>query len=161
MDIHWESELAQLLSRLSTTQQQLLSLLASKRDLLLRRDHEGLKELASEEESLSAELESCHRTRQELLDKADAAGLPSDSIQSLTAALPKEEGSTLEKPLQESLERSRLLRHESVAHWVAVQRTLLHLSHMLEIIATKGHGKPTYGKGSAAGSSGALIDQAV
>jgi hypothetical protein len=42
-----------------------------------------------------------------------------------------------------------------------VQRTMLHLSHMVEIIATGGQLKPTYGKGGATTNSGALMDQAV
>ena len=161
MDIHWETELAELLGRLSASQQQLLALLAKKRDLLMNRDHQGLAALMPEEESLCGELQSCYQRRQELLDLAETVGLPSDSIQSLAGALPPETAQPLEKPLQESLQRSRLLRHHSVTQWVVVQRTLLHLSHMLEIIATGGQSKPTYGKGGASHSSGALIDRAA
>lgn len=161
MDIHWETELAELLSRLSNSQQQLLALLAKKGDLLASRDHEGLAALMPEEQSLCEELQACHQRRQELLEQAEAAGLPSDSIQSLASALPRETAKPLEKPIQDSLERSRLLRHQSVTQWVVVQRTLLHLSHMLEIIATGGQSKPTYGNGGASNSSGALMDRAV
>ncbi len=161
MDIHWETELAELLGRLSASQQQLLALLAKKRDLLMNRDHQGLAALMPEEESLCDELQSCYQRRQELLDLAETAGLPSDSIQSLAGALPPETAQPFEKPLQESLQRSRLLRHHSITQWVVVQRTLLHLSHMLEIIATGGQSKPTYGKGGVSHSSGALIDRAA
>ncbi len=161
MDIHWEAELAELLGRLSAAQQQLLSLLSRKSDYLLNRDHQGLAALASEEQALCDELQACHERRQALLGQAEAAGLPSDSIQSLTAALPREQIKPLEKPLQEAVQRSRLLRHQSVAQWVVVQRTVLHLSQMLEIIATGGRSKPTYGNGSATTDSGALMDRAV
>lgn len=161
MDIDWESELAELLSRLSATQKQLLALLSRKRELLTQRDHQGLASLAPEEETLSAELQACHDHRQQLLEQAAAQGLPSDSIQSLTGALPQENVKDLQKPLQESLQHARLLRHQSVAQWVVVQRTLLHLSHMLEIIATGGQSQPTYGKGAAPETSGTLMDQAV
>ena len=58
IDIHWESELAELLERLAATQQELLSLLSTKHDLLLKRDHQGLAALAPQEASLSAELQS-------------------------------------------------------------------------------------------------------
>jgi hypothetical protein len=161
MDIHWETELAELLSRLSNAQQQLLALLTKKGDLLTRRDHQGLAALMPEEESLCGELQACYQRRQELLTDAEAAGLPSDSIQSLAGALPSETAKPFEKPLQESAERSRLLRHHSITQWVVVQRTLLHLSHMLEIIATGGQSKPTYGNGDASNSSGALMDRAA
>jgi flagellar biosynthesis/type III secretory pathway chaperone len=161
MDIHWETELAELLSRLSNAQQQLLSLIAQKTDLLSSRDHQGLSKLMPQEEALCEELQACYQRRQELLTEAEAAGLPADSICSLAAALPDQSEKPLEKPLQESIERSRLLRHHSVAQWVVVQRTLLHLSHMLEIIATGGQSKPTYGNGDASNSSGALMDRAA
>jgi len=161
MEIHWEFEVAQLLSRLGTTQQQLLDLLSRKHDLLIARDHEGLTSLVHQEELLAAELEACQSRRQQLLDQAATAGLPADSIQSLASALPEENAEILRQPLDESIKRSQLLRHQSVAQWVVVQRTLLHLSHMLEIIATGGQGQPTYGKDGAVEKSGALMDQAV
>ncbi len=161
MDIHWESELAELLERLAATQQELLSLLSTKHDLLLKRDHQGLAALAPQEASLSAELQACHDQRQHLLDRAAEEGLPSDSIQSLTQALPADKAKSLQQPIDESNRRSQLLRHQSIAQWVVVQRTVLHLSHMLEIIATGGQLKPTYGKGGPADNSGTLMDQAV
>jgi hypothetical protein len=161
MDIHWETELSELLGRLSDAQQQLLSLITKKGDLLSSRDHQGLAALMPQEEALCTELQACYQRRQELLSEAEAVGLPADSIQSLAGALPDQSAKPLEKPLQESMERSRLLRHHSVAQWVVVQRTLLHLSHMLEIIATGGQSEPTYGNRGATGSSGALMDRAA
>lgn len=161
MEINWTSELTDLLKRLSSTQEQMLSLLAKKRDLLLHRNHQGLAELMPEEESLCQELQSCQQHRQQLLDKAASEGLPSDSIQSLAASLPNENEKTLRNSMNESIERSRLLRHQSIVQWVVVQRTMLHLSHMLEIIATGGQSQPTYGKGGATDTNGALMDQAV
>jgi hypothetical protein len=161
MDIHWDAELAELLGRLSAAQQQLLALLTRKSACLLNRDHQGLAAIGPEQQALCGELQACHERRQALLAQAEAAGLPCDSIQSLTAALPQEQTKPLEKPLCEAVERSRLLRHQSVAQWVVVQRTVLHLSQMLEIIATGGRSKPTYGNGNATTDSGALMDRAV
>lgn len=161
MDINWESELAQLLERLAASQQQLLGLLAQKHDLLLQRDHVALAALAPQEQDLCDELQACHDHRQQLLEQAAEAGLPADSIRSLTQALPTEQAQTLQQPLDESNRRSQLLRHQSISQWVVVQRTVLHLSQMLEIIATGGQLKPTYGKGGAADTSGTLMDRAV
>ena len=48
----------------------------------------------------------------------------------------------------------RLLQHHSLTNWVLVQRTLIHLSQVLEIIATGGRLKPTYGKDDSADSGG-------
>lgn len=161
MDLHWESELAELLNRLSNAQQSLLGLLDRKREMLIKRDHTSLSALLPEEEHLCAELQACHDRRQQLLEQAAADGMPADSIRSLAQSLPRGESQSLKQSLDEASKRSRLLRHQCVAQWVAVQRTMLHLSHMVEIIATGGQLKPTYGKGGAASSSGALMDQAV
>ncbi len=161
MDIHWESELADLLERLGSTQEKLLAMLSQKHDLLLKRDHEGLAALAPQEENLCAELQACQEHRQQLLEQAAEEGLPADSIQSLTQALPANKAQSLQQPIDESTRRSKLLRHQSIAQWVVVQRTVLHLSHMLEIIATGGQLKPTYGKGGPADNSGTLMDRAV
>ncbi len=161
MNTHWESELAELLRRLTATQQELLSLLASKRELLLASDHEGLAKLVPQEEALSVELQACFDHRKQLLGRAAEEGLPSDSIQSLAQALPQQQADQLQQPLQQASQRSKLLRHQSLSQWVVVQRTLLHLSQMLEIIATGGRPQPTYDKGQPRASSGSLMDRAV
>jgi hypothetical protein len=65
----------------------------------------------------------------------------------------------LGKQIKESASRMRLLQHESLANWVLAQRTLLHISQMLEIIATGGRLLPTYGPGEPTLTGGALVDQ--
>jgi hypothetical protein len=161
MNNSWESQLAELLTRLGVAQEDLLALLATKRELLMKRDHCGLAELVPREDLLCAELQACHDWRQEILDQAAEAGLPCDSIESLARRLPHEEAAGLAGPIKSAVHRSHLLRSQSIAQWVVVQRTVLHLSHMLEIIATGGRTKPTYGKGADAHRGGALMDQAV
>ena len=159
--INWEVELAALLERLSAAQRELLSLLATKRELIVQRDHQSLAALAPREGELALELEACQQCRQELLTRADAEGLPGGSLGELSAALPKRAAAALGPPVAEARDRARLIRHECLAQWVAVQRTVLHLSQMLEIIATGGRPQPTYGNGRGAERSGALIDQAA
>ena len=161
MDINWESEIASLLGQLSGTQQRLLKLLENKRELLMKRDHMGLRELAPKEQQLCEELQACHERRKDLLEKAEQAGLPSDSMQSLAGTLPKDAKQNLKKTFTESKEQSHLLRHQSISQWVVVQRTLLHLSQMLEIVATGGQGQSTYGREGTSAPSGRLMDQAV
>jgi hypothetical protein len=161
MDIHWETELAQLLNRLSDAQRGLLNLLERKRQYLLTRDHAGLTTLLPQEEQLCVELQACHDKRQELLQQAATEGMAADSIQSLAKSLSPKTSQSLKSSLDEANRRSSLLRHHCMAQWVTMQRTMLHLSHMVEIIATGGQLKPTYGKGAPAASSGALMDQAV
>lgn len=159
--LNWELELASLLERLSAAQQELLSLLSMKRELIVRRDHQGLAELVTREGELAAELQACQQRRQELLSKADADGLPSRSLEELATSLPRSAANALKTPVAEARQRAELIRHECLAQWVAVQRTVLHLSQMLEIIATGGQLQPTYGKGRIVERGGSLIDQAV
>jgi len=160
-DDNLESELAALLERLSAAQHELLALLAAKRDMIVRRDHAGLASLAPREANLAEELRACHAERQRLLADADAGGLPHRSIADLTSALPNSAANRLGPSVADARQRARLIRHECLTQWVAVQRTVLHLSQMLEIIATGGRTAPTYGKSGGPECSGALMDQAA
>ena len=157
----WESQVAQVLDELSGVQSRLLELLDRKRQLIAAGDVNQLEELGPLEEKLLAELQAVSEKRSDLLEAAAGAGMPHDSIVGLTSALASEPRRRLQPSLSEAQSRTRLLRHQSVANWVLVQRSLLHLSQMLEIIATGGRGAPTYEKGGRRSSGGSLIDQAV
>ncbi len=157
----WETEVAAFLENLSNTQGEMLSLLNEKRMLLVTYDSAGLAEIAIREEQLMARLQACLDRRAELLARAGEDGHPHGTIRELTESLPRKDQTNLSKHLKQATSQSRILQHQSIANWVLVQRTLLHLSQMLEIIATGGRSQPTYGKGEAAHSSGALVDQAA
>jgi hypothetical protein len=51
-----------------------------------------------------------------------------------------------------------LLRHQSLVNWVLVQRHLIYLSQLLEIIATGGRLEPTYEKEGTLSAHGGLVD---
>jgi hypothetical protein len=157
----WETDIAALLNELSATQDDLFELLGQKRRLLVASDVEGIQALEPRERELIARLEACHSRRSDLLGKAAAENLPGDSIRSLAKSLPPPARRQLEKHVADAAHRSRLLSHQSLTNWVLIQRTLIHLSQLLEIIATGGRAKPTYGKGGYAAASGSLVDQAA
>jgi hypothetical protein len=160
MQTPWEPDLANLLSQLSAVQDRSLEILTRKRELLVEGNAQGLAALEKEEEQVIQELQDCLGRRETLLQKASQEGLPCDSIQSLVKALP--DGDTeLPDRVRHAASQSRLLRHHSLTNWVLVQRTLLHLSQMLEIVATGGKLQPTYGKDQPADRCGALVDQEV
>lgn len=161
MDTAWESELARFLADLLTVQEETLQVLAKKRELLIRRDLPGLAEMNGKEQEVISRLEECLKRREELLRRAAADGRPAASITSLAGSLPKDQAKTLAAPLRDANTRSRLLQHQTLANWVFVQRSLLHLAQMLEIIATGGQLQPTYGRGEPAAASGALVDRAA
>jgi len=161
MDTRWDEEVAGLLTNLSTIQEGLLEVLSRKRELLLASDKEGLAAIAKREQQIISELEACGDRRKSLLQRAEQDGLPSDSLRSLTAAMPPKRGNPLSSKIRETAAQTRLLQHQSLVNWVLVQRTLVHLSQLIEIIATGGRSKPTYGKGGESDPSGSLIDQAA
>ena len=163
-----EADIAGLLSELSAVQSDLLDVLRQKRNLLAEGNSEALPTIAIREQELVTRLEACHERRQQLLAQAAGEGLPCDSIRTLSKSLPAESRNRLRGDIHEAQQRARLLQHECLTNWVLVQRTLLHLSQLIEIIATGGRMKPTYGNGSDRHSqqgdalvSGALVDRAV
>jgi hypothetical protein len=159
MDTAWESDLANFLTDLSAVQDETLEILIRKRKMIATADLNGLAEIGKLEEVVIQRLQLCLQRRQELLDRAADEGLPSNSIRSLSSALPQQQRTQLTTQLQHSTNRARLLRHHSLTNWVLVQRTLLHLAQMVEIIATGGRMKPTYGKDEPV-QAGVLVDHA-
>jgi flagellar biosynthesis/type III secretory pathway chaperone len=156
-----ETALAGLLAELSDIQTDLLAVLADKRHRLLTSDLAAMDALRDREQELIERLQACQDRRVALLAQAATEGLPSNDLTSLAAALPISERQKLTPTMREAAARMRLLQHHSLTNWVLVQRTLIHLSQMLEIIATGGRLKPTYGKDDSVGSGGFLVDQAA
>lgn len=161
METSWESELATLLNDLLAVQDELLETLTKKRQLLVATDTDGLAAVGQQEEQLIGSLQQCLKRREQLLERARQEGLPSASIRALNRALPQAQRGELDERVRLAGSRARLLKHHSLTNWVLVQRTLIHLSQMLEIIATGGRLQPTYGEGEPAGASGALVDRAA
>jgi len=161
MTIAWESELAQFLTDLSAVQDQSLALLSQKRERLAAADLQGLAALEEEEEQVMATLQECLARRAALLQRAASEGLPAEDLTSLATSLPQASQGTLALKFAQTSARARLLQHQSLVNWVVVQRTLIHLSQLLEIIATGGQMKPTYGKGAPVQPRGALVDQVI
>lgn len=160
MDGSWESELASLLGDLLAVQEELLGLLMRKRELLAAADIEGLMALGPQVQRLTAALQGCLERRQKLLDRARAEGKPASSLRALAGAAPRAERQRLGQSVSLAASRARLLRHHCITNWVVVQRTVLHLAQLLEIIATGGKLQPTYGR-EAVHASGALVDRAA
>ena len=52
MNVEWETELAELLSNLSSAQDEMLELFGKKRDLLVASDAEGLEQIGLQEKQL-------------------------------------------------------------------------------------------------------------
>ena len=161
MQTTWETEVAQLLSDILAVQDDLFINLAKKREMLIASDLAGLSSMAPEEEQLVARLQECIERREQLLTRANQEGLPAKSIQTLTESLPPDRRGDLPDRLAQAGSRARLLQHQSFTNWLVVQRNLIHLSQMIEIIATGGQLQPTYGRGEPVNASGSIVDRAA
>lgn len=156
-----ESDIANFLAHLSSVQEKTLDVLVRKGNLLAAADTAGLAALGDEEQQLVARLQDCLRRREDLLERAGQDGLPSQSVRSLADAVGGRPPSRLNDQVRQAAHRGRLLQHHSLVNWVLVQKTLIHLSQLLEIIATGGKMQPTYHKEGAVLGSGALVDRAA
>ena len=138
-----------------------LNSLTGARDAMVAGELEQLEALGQQESELGERLEACHRRRGELLAQAARHGLPSDSISQLAQAAAASERRALGEQVGQARARTSLLRHQSLANWVLAQRSLLHLSQLLEILATGGQTKPTYSKEESPHARGNLVDHAA
>ena len=155
---NWERDISRLLEDLSDAQDELLEVLSLKRQYMAANHWEQMRQLEPREQSLCERLQCCHQRRQQLLASAEHRGLPASSLGELAAAIGSS-GDKLRNQVKQAASRVSLLQHQSLTNWVVAQRTLLHLSQMLEIIASGGRIKPTYGNEGTVGPSGALVDQ--
>ena len=156
--LNWEEEVASLLDSLSSAQEELLQVLDEKRQFLEVADRDGLARLQSRESELILRLQECTQRRAALLSAASSQGLPADSIEQLTQTLPEKQRVNLGEQAKTVKDRVRLLQHQSLTNWVLAQRALLHVSQLLEIIATGGRLQPTYGKGDSVFNRGSLLN---
>jgi flagellar biosynthesis/type III secretory pathway chaperone len=155
----WEAAISGLLAELSSVQTELLETLDRKRAALAAANLEQLAELQPQAEALVQRLEQCQRRRAELLEQARREGLPGASVSKLATRVSGGKGGKLGQQVKQSAARMRLLQHHSLANWVLAQRSLLHVSQLLEIVATGGRLQPTYGDTEAVQAGGGLVNE--
>lgn len=163
MPTSWETELTRFLAELLAVQEETLAHLKQKRELLRTSNVAGLAEANVEGDRLCRRLQECLDHRGELLEQAAKEGIAVDNITGLVDTLPSGPRRAVRLQARETNARAQLLKHYSLTNWVVTQRTLLHLSQILEIIATGGRRKPTYSKSQKQMSpvGGNLVDEAV
>lgn len=162
MHEEWERELAIFLQELSAIQGRVIDLLTRKQRLLAAADGEGLAAIAPEEAEIEDQLKRCLVRRAELLEKAGRQGLPVDRITNLAGALGPNR--RLRQQLAETTHKARLMQIHNLTNWMLNQRALIHLSQLIEIIATGGRRHPTYHyepNRPLAETQGVLVDQNV
>jgi flagellar biosynthesis/type III secretory pathway chaperone len=157
--LDFEAEISALLDELSSVQSELLDVLQEKRHALAAADLPLLGKLQPREESLAERLLLCQQRRSELLAAAGEEGLPNENVAKLATRVSRGKPGALGQRVKETSSRLRILQHESLANWVLAQRSLLHVSQLLEIIATGGRMQPTYGDKESVHARGSLVNQ--
>ena len=156
--LDWETEVAALLDDLSLVQDELLAVLAEKRERLVAGDLAALGQTQEREEQLASRLKLCQERRADLLAAARKAGHSGDSLGNLASAANSASRGKLGEQVKAASSRMQLLRNESITNWVLAQRALIHVSQLVEIIATGGRLQPTYGEGESVHSRGSLVN---
>ncbi|HEY2415666.1 MAG TPA: flagellar protein FlgN [Pirellulaceae bacterium] len=155
----FEAEITGLLDDLTSVQSELLEVLAQKRVALTNADMQALAELQPREVELSNRLAACQDRRSSLLEEAKRQGRPSENVARLANSTSGGKPNKLGTQVKETAARMRILQHHSLANWVLAQRSLLHVSQLLEIIATGGQMRPTYGDRESVYARGSLVNQ--
>jgi len=155
----FEAEITGLLDDLTSVQSELLEVLAQKRNALTTADMPALTSLQPREVELSDRLVACQERRTALLAEAKREGRPSENVARLANSTIGGKTSKLGTQVKETAARMRILQHQSLANWVLAQRSLLHVSQLLEIIATGGQMRPTYGDRESVHACGSLVNQ--
>jgi flagellar biosynthesis/type III secretory pathway chaperone len=156
--LDFEAEISALLDDLSSVQSELLGVLDERRKALATANLPKLAELQPKEEQLVVRLAGCQERRATLLAAAKQEGLPSDNVAKLATKASSGKASKLGGRVKETAARMRILQHHSLANWVLAQRSLLHVSQLLEIIATGGRMQPTYGDSESVHARGSLVN---
>jgi hypothetical protein len=150
-------DIRQFLQVLEAIQDEQSTAFQAKRDALRTAKAPVLRALAEQEVDLTRRLQLQLARRQQILQKAAAAGLPAQSLESAVSAIRDAESAPLRARIARARERSEVIRRENLTHWIVAQRAFHHYSELLELIAHRGQKSPTYAIGAARESAGGAI----
>jgi hypothetical protein len=138
-----EHEIIAFLNRLATVQEKILNVLKKKQTLLVKPDKESLAAITAEEERTLMLLQQSLDHREKILESAQKQGHHADSIQILCEQIfPKP--NEWRMLIDAANNRLRQIRYLALANWTVSQKSLIHLTQILELIETQGQGKTTY-----------------
>ncbi|MDR0337089.1 MAG: flagellar export chaperone FlgN [Planctomycetaceae bacterium] len=148
-------EINTFLNQLATVQEKILDVLTKKQTLLVKPEKESLETMTTEEEHSLILLQQSLDHRKKILESAQKQGFNADSIQTLCEQIfpnPRE----WRMLINAAQNRNRQIRYLALANWTVSQKSLIHLTQILEMIETRGQGNTTYKpqKGQKKHSSG-------
>ncbi len=158
----WHDAAQEFLRDLMVVQEEFLAVLLKRRQRFVAPISDDWPTVTPVEQSLLQRLQQCHQRRQDLLRAAGPVVPPGQTLRGAVAVL-ADAGARrpLDALLDEAESASRRLRLAGLTHWMLAQRSLAHVSQLLEILATGTPQPPTYGNGPVSAVRGGLLDEAA
>jgi len=138
-----KAELQDFLNQLIEAQAQMLTVLHKKQAILVKPEKEAVAQISAEEEQTLGIMQNVLHRREELLTTARLQNIRGDSVEQLcTHFFPH--NVEVQKILDEIKHRSHQIRLLAYTNWTMSRKSLIHVSQILELLETRGHGKTTY-----------------
>ncbi|MDR2756847.1 MAG: flagellar protein FlgN [Planctomycetaceae bacterium] len=157
-----EHEIITFLNQLVTVQEKILDVLKKKQALLVKPDKESLAAITVEEERTLILLQQTLEHREKILESAQEQGYKVDSIRMVCEQI-FPNPSEWRLLVNAAQNRNKQIRYLALANWTVSQKSLIHLTQILEIIETRGQGKTTYTpqkvKETHSSSGGGFVDR--
>lgn len=155
-----KQEILHFFKTLDAAQEKTLAVLQKKQSALVKPEPENLRLVSVEENEAVDLLRQALEEREAVLAAARQRGWDCDSIQTVCErAFP---GQNEWKQVIEKLQaQSTQIRFVSLTNWTMSQKSLVHVTQILEFIETRGEGKTTYQfpKGTRTASNGGFVDK--
>ncbi|MDR3197725.1 MAG: flagellar protein FlgN [Planctomycetaceae bacterium] len=139
-----EQEVVAFLNQLAMVQEKILDVLKRKQILLVKPDKESLAAITAEEELTLLLLQQTLDYREKILESAKKQEHNADSIRILCEQIFPKPNNEWRLLVDAAQNRNRQIRYLALANWTVSQKSLIHLTQILEIIETRGQGKTTY-----------------
>lgn len=157
-----EQKILQYLDQLAEVQERTQAVLSRKQESLVQLDKDKIGETTAEEKEVLTLLQNALLQRDTILNEAKTLGITADSLVELCEKYMPQSPELVAR-LEEAQHRIRNIRFQSLANWTMNQKSLVHLSQILELIANRGEKKATYSSPQKQENgglrSGGLVDQ--
>jgi len=147
------------LTRLESRQSAFAEHYVDKDEALRTSQTKRLFEIAAREEQLCDDLRASALERNQILQAARGAKLPTGSISELATALEGvSDNERRLKRIERVGQRAAELRRNTWSHWVVAQRSYAQYSALIDLIANRGKTAPTSSAGEGGHAEGSLMD---
>ena len=147
-----QTDLQNFLQKLNETQIQMLAVLHKKQAILVRPEKEAIALITHEEQQSLGAMQSILQQREDILTAARLQNIRGDSIEQLCGHF-FPHNIEVQKLLDETKYQTEQIRLLAYTNWTLSRKSLIHVSQILELLATQGRGKTTYQPRQPAGGS--------